>query len=171
MARLEDEFRNIIISHASPVETETLTELMSSNHLTPRTSTSISEFPGNEDYSSRDVCFKKLRVEKLSTSYFQRMEWEALNTKIGTWMCATKMCVRVLFAREKRLFEHIFEGLGTATNDACFMETVKAESFRVQAMEILSRLAEAARGMINEFENAILREASKFPFPGGTIDP
>ncbi|CAI9293747.1 unnamed protein product [Lactuca saligna] len=137
--------------------------------------------------------------------YFQRMEWEALNTKIGTRMCATKMCVRVLFAREKRLFEHIFEGLGTATNDACFMETVKglavqlfnfveaitisrcapeklfkildlhdtfydllpdintvfdgksAESIRVQVMEILSRLAEAARGMINEFENAVVR--------------
>ncbi|CAI9280913.1 unnamed protein product [Lactuca saligna] len=293
MARLEDEFRNILISHASPVETETLTESMSSVHLTPRTSTSISEFPGNDDYSSRgeedsvsrdgssslergessntissyrsmssireidlipadivcdlrsiaermiaagyfrecvqvygsvrksavDACFKKLGVEKLSIGDIQRMEWEALNAKIGKWMRAAKMCVRVLFASEKRLCEQIFEGLGTAADDACFMETVKgpavqlfnfaeaisisrrapeklfkildlhdtlfdllpdidavfdgksAESIRVQATEILSRLAEAARGMLTEFENAVLREPSKVPVPGGTIHP
>ncbi|KAI3521343.1 hypothetical protein L1887_10806 [Cichorium endivia] len=294
MARLEDEFRNILISHASPIETETLTESMSSTHLTPRNSTSLSEFPGNDDYSSRgdedaisrdgssnlsdrgessntissyrsmssireidlipsdivcdlrsiaermiaagyfrecvqvygsvrksavDACFKKLGVEKLSIGDIQRMEWETLNAKIGKWIRAAKMCIRVLFASEKRLCEQIFEGLGTAADEACFMETVKApavqlfnfaeaisisrrapeklfkildlhdtlfdllpdidavfdgksaESIRIQATEILSRLAEAARGMLNEFENAVLREPSKVPVPGGTIHP
>ncbi|KAI3759797.1 hypothetical protein L6452_07860 [Arctium lappa] len=296
MARLEDEFRNILISHATPIETETLTESISSTHLTHRTSTSIGEFPGNEDYSSRgesdgdaisregssslsergessrtitsyrsmssireldlmpldsicdlrciaermiasgyfkecvqvyggvrksavDASFKKLGVEKQTIGEIQRLEWEPLNAKIGKWIRAAKMCVRVLFASEKRLCEQIFEGLGTAVEEACFMEAVKApaiqlfnfaeaisisrrapeklfkildlhdtlfdllpdidavfegksaESFRLQAAEILSRLAEAARGMLNEFENAVLREPSRVPVPGGTIHP
>ncbi|KVI05860.1 exocyst complex component EXO70A1 [Cynara cardunculus var. scolymus] len=294
MARLEDEFRNILISHATPIETDTLTDSISSTHLTHRTSTSIGEFPGNGDYSSRgeedaisregssslsdrgessrtissyrsmssireldlmpsdsicdlrsiaermiaagylkecvqvyggvrksalDASFKKLGIEKLTIREIQRLEWEALNAKIGKWIRAAKMCIRVLFASEKRLCEQIFEGLGSAADDACFMETVKApanqlfnfaegisisrrapeklfkildlhdtlfdllpdidavfdgksaESFRQQAAEILSRLAEAARGMLNEFENAVLREPSRVPVPGGTIHP
>lgn len=294
MARLEDEFRNILISHATPIETESLTESISSNHLTPRNSGSFSEFPESDDFSNRgeddggsrngsssflergessttiasyrsmssireidlipsdsiydlrciaermiaagyfrecvqvygsvrksavDASFKKLGVEKLSIGDIQRLEWEALNAKIGKWIRAAKVCIRVLFASEKRLCQQIFEDLGTAADDACFMETVKgpaiqlfnfaeaisisrrspeklfkildlhdavldllpdidavfysksAESIRVQATEILSRLAEAARGMLSEFENAVLREPSRVPVPGGTIHP
>ncbi|CAI9267612.1 unnamed protein product [Lactuca saligna] len=54
--------------------------------------------------------------------------------------------------------------------DAVFFSK-SAESIRVQATEILSRLAEAARGMLSEFENAVLREPSRVPVPGGTIHP
>ncbi|KAL9235507.1 hypothetical protein vseg_010259 [Gypsophila vaccaria] len=50
-------------------------------------------------------------------------------------------------------------------------ESKAAESIRVQAAEILSRLAEAARGILSEFENAVLREPSRVPVPGGTIHP
>uniref|UniRef100_A0A7C9DN67 Exocyst subunit Exo70 family protein n=1 Tax=Opuntia streptacantha TaxID=393608 RepID=A0A7C9DN67_OPUST len=50
-------------------------------------------------------------------------------------------------------------------------ESKQAESIRVQAAEVLSRLAEAARGILSEFENAVLREPSKVPIPGGTIHP
>lgn len=46
-----------------------------------------------------------------------------------------------------------------------------SESIRVQASEILSRLAEAARGILSEFENAVQREPSRVPVPGGTIHP
>lgn len=46
-----------------------------------------------------------------------------------------------------------------------------AETVRVQAAEILSRLGEAARGILSEFENAVLREPSQVPVPGGTIHP
>ncbi|KAL8249990.1 hypothetical protein R6Q59_033683 [Mikania micrantha] len=294
MARLEDEFRNILISHATPIETESLTESISSAQVTPRTSASFTEFSGGIDYSTRgeddavsrdgssslseagensrtissfrsmssireidlmppdsicdlrsiaermisagyfrecvqvygsvrksavDASFKKLGVEKLSIGDIQRLEWEALNAKIGKWIRAAKMCIRVLFASEKRLCEQIFQGLGSAADEAFFMETVKgpavqlfnfaeaisisrrapeklfkildlhdtlldllpdidavfegqsAESVRVQATEIISRLAEAARGMLNEFENAVLREPSRVPVPGGTIHP
>ncbi|XP_017697330.2 exocyst complex component EXO70B1-like [Phoenix dactylifera] len=45
------------------------------------------------------------------------------------------------------------------------------ESIYTQAAEILSRLAEAVRGILSELENAVLRDPSKIPVPGGTIHP
>ncbi|XP_076887039.1 exocyst complex component EXO70A1-like [Bidens hawaiensis] len=329
MARLEDEFRNILITNSTPIETESIHESNSVSltpRTTPRTSSCRSESPeknkeinnpnsSNNNTSSNetiniarissasltdrnersvtfasirsmnsireqdllppdcvndlrtiaermiaagyhrecvqvygsvrkyvvDGTFKKLGVEKLSIGDIQRLEWEALNAKIGRWIRAAKVCIRVLFASEKKLCKQIFEDLVTdltyltdhgsgsvksvksvkcpEVDDLCFMETVKspanqlfnfaeaisisrrspeklfkildlydslqdllpdiddvfdsklAESVRVQAPEILSRLAEAARGMISEFENAVLREPSRVPVPGGTIHP
>ncbi|CDY61474.1 BnaC03g78240D [Brassica napus] len=46
-----------------------------------------------------------------------------------------------------------------------------SETILAQATEIQSRLAEAARGTLVEFENAIFREPSVVPVPGGTIHP
>ncbi|CAJ2663355.1 exocyst complex component EXO70A1 [Trifolium pratense] len=174
---------------------------------------------GSVRKSAVDSSFKKLGVEKLSIGDVQRLDWEQLETKIRRWIRAAKVCVRTLFASEKRLCEQIFDGIGTSIDDACFMETVKgpaiqlfnfaeaisisrrspeklfkildlhdalmdlipdidavfdsksSESIRVQAAEILSRLAEAARGILSEFENAVLKEPSKVPVPGGTIHP
>ncbi|OVA08321.1 Exocyst complex protein Exo70 [Macleaya cordata] len=54
--------------------------------------------------------------------------------------------------------------------DAVF-ESDSSESIRVQAGEILVRLAEASRGILSEFENLVQREPSKIPVPGGTIHP
>ncbi|XP_076885735.1 exocyst complex component EXO70A1-like [Bidens hawaiensis] len=288
MARLEDEFRNILIANSTPIETETGFEPVLTPRTTPRSSSfNKSESPESEESISRissasftdrnersvtfascrsmnsireqdllpperildlrsiaqrmiaagyfrecvqvygsvrksvvDGSFKKLGVEKLSIGDIQRLEWEAMNAKIGRWTRAAKVCIRVLFASEKKLCKQIFEDLGTlAADDACFIETVKspanqlfnfveaisisrrspeklfkildlhdsllellpdiddvfdskpAESIRIQAPEILSRLAEAVRGMLSEFENAVLREPSKVPVAGGTIHP
>ncbi|KAI3473466.1 hypothetical protein Pfo_031593 [Paulownia fortunei] len=280
MARLEDEFRNILLSHTSPIEAETLTESTQSDFTSQefelkeeiaessfdkqfehqesnisttsscyKSTSSIREvdlIPSDAVYDLRciaermiaagylreciqvyasvrksavDASLKMLNVEKLSIGDIQRLEWETLETKIRRWIRAAKICVRVLFASERRLCEQIFECLGNSADDACFMETIKgpaiqlfnfaeaisisrrspeklfkildlhdalsdllpdietvfesksSESFRVQAVEILSRLAEAARGILSEFENAVLREPSKVPVPGGTIHP
>ncbi|OIW20116.1 hypothetical protein TanjilG_01889 [Lupinus angustifolius] len=291
MARLEDEFRNILISHTIPIEADSLTEQdleqQPSSSSSPihreaiddesnyvhdegnklfrfnsegtcsnvsvnssyRSTSSIREIdliPSEAVYDLRciaermissgylreciqvygsvrksavDLSFRKLGIEKLSIGDVQRLEWEQLETKIRRWIRAAKVCVRTLFASEKRLCEQIFDGIGTCIDDACFMETVKgpaiqlfnfaeaisisrrspeklfkildlhdalmnlmpdidfvfdsksSDSIRVQAAEILSRLAEAARGILSEFENAVLREPSKVPVPGGTIHP
>ncbi|KAK6153557.1 hypothetical protein DH2020_013196 [Rehmannia glutinosa] len=280
MARLEDEFRNILLAHTSPIEADSLTESTHSEfasqefelkeeavessfdkqfeHQESNTSTTSSCYkttssirevdliPTDAVYDLRciaermiaagylreciqvyasvrksavDASLKKLNVEKLSIGDIQRLEWETLETKIRRWIRAAKICVRVLFASERRLCEDIFEGLGNSADDACFMETIKgpaiqlfnfaeaisisrrspeklfkildlhdalsdllpdietvfesksSESIRVEAVEILSRLAEAARGILSEFENAVLREPSKVPVPGGTIHP
>ncbi|XWS18796.1 hypothetical protein CRYUN_Cryun32bG0075700 [Craigia yunnanensis] len=50
-------------------------------------------------------------------------------------------------------------------------DSKSSDSIRVQAADILSRLAEAVRGILSEFENAVLREPSRVPVPGGTIHP
>ncbi|KAI4355411.1 hypothetical protein L6164_004187 [Bauhinia variegata] len=290
MARLEDEFRNILIAHTNPIETDSLTdpsssvrsasvagvaeeeddadgeeeddaslrkgdELLrfdsgaSSATASYRSTNCIREIdllPSDSIYDLRsiaermissgylreciqvygsvrksavDASFRRLGIEKLSIGDVQRLEWEQLETKIRRWIRAAKVCIRTLFASEKKLCEQIFDGLGTAIDDACFMETVKgpaiqlfnfsdaisisrrspeklfkildlhdalmdlipdidtvfdsksSESIRIQAAEILSRLAEAARGILSEFENAVLREPSKVPVPGGTIHP
>ncbi|XP_021903004.1 exocyst complex component EXO70A1 [Carica papaya] len=294
MARLEDEFRNILLSHSTPIDAPSLLavttsdpsssfsstthnalsthgsgeldeeedgeegdllgsgEFGSSNSSTRssyRSTSSIREIDlipdeaildlrsiaqrmvssgylreciqvyGSVRKSSVDAGFRKLGIEKLSIGDIQRLEWEALESKIRRWIRAAKVCVRILFASEKKLCEQIFDGLGTAIDDACFMETVKgpaiqlfnfaeaisisrrspeklfkildlhdalmdllpdienvfdsksSDSIRVQAAEILSRLAEAARGILSEFENAVLREPSRVPVPGGTIHP
>ncbi|XP_066397412.1 exocyst complex component EXO70B1-like [Miscanthus floridulus] len=52
-----------------------------------------------------------------------------------------------------------------------FAASKAAESIYVQAAEIRSRLADAVRGILSEFENALLRDPSKTPVPGGTIHP
>lgn len=175
---------------------------------------------GSVRKSAVDSSFRRLGIEKLSIGDVQRLNWEALEQKIRRWIRAAKICVRVVFASEKLLCEHVFESVGAVNiHEACFMETVKgpaiqlfnfaeaisisrrspeklfkildlhdaliellpdiesvfdlksSDSIRVQAAEILSRLAEAARGILSEFENAVLREPSRVPVPGGTIHP
>ncbi|WCJ39378.1 exocyst subunit exo70 family protein D1 [Euphorbia peplus] len=288
MARLEDEFRNILLNHTTPVELDSLAAAADSVHSSGgggyeeedqdqdqlpvsaadeqdpirradstasnsstsyRSTSSIREIDlippeavsdlesiakrmisagylreciqvyGSVRKSAVDANFKRLGIEKLSIGDIQRLEWDALETKIRRWIRAAKVCIRILFASEKRLCEQIFDEIGSSVDDACFMETVKgpaiqlfnfaeaisisrrspekmfkildlhdalmdlmpdielvfesksAESIRVQAAEILSRLAEAARGILSEFENAVLREPSLVPVPGGTIHP
>ncbi|XP_020573996.1 exocyst complex component EXO70B1-like [Phalaenopsis equestris] len=45
------------------------------------------------------------------------------------------------------------------------------ESLNTQVSDIITRLADAVRGILSEFESAVLREPSKIPVPGGTIHP
>ncbi|XP_047325710.1 exocyst complex component EXO70A1-like [Impatiens glandulifera] len=286
MARLEDEFRSILIAHTAPIEDDFLSDPNPSIRSTLRSDSTCSDLQedevpeeestlikesdelrrgesslscqstlsireidlipseaisdlrsiaermiaagyvreciqvyGSVRKSAVDASFRKLGIEKLSIGDIQRLQWEELETKIRRWIKAAKVCIRILFASEKKLCEQIFEGLGSATDDACFMETVKgpalqlfnfaeaisisrrspeklfkildlhdalsdllpdvgevfpsksSESIRIQAEEIQSRLAEAARGILSEFENAVLREPSRTPVPGGTIHP
>ncbi|CAH8255606.1 unnamed protein product [Arabidopsis lyrata] len=171
---------------------------------------------GNVRKSAMEMIFKQLGIVKLGIGDVQRLDWEAVEVKIRRWIRAAKVCVRVVFASEKRLCEQIFEG---TMEETCFMEIVKgsalelfnfpeaisisrrspeklfkildlhdaltdllpdmeeifdsssSESILVQATEIQSRLAEAARGILTEFENAVFREPSVVPVPGGTIHP
>ncbi|XP_042399562.1 exocyst complex component EXO70B1-like isoform X2 [Zingiber officinale] len=288
MARLEDEFRNLLLSRATEIEVEALVDLssLSMNSASAEEIGDLSDVEGSvnashegESFSSDsvggsstirrssirsmksiremdllpadavddlrsiaermidagygrecvqvyagsrkaaiDVCFRHLGVEKLSIGEVQRLEWDALEAKIRRWIRAARICVRIVFASERRLCERIFDGLGIA-DDAPFTETVKgaaiqlfgfaeaisigrrspeklfkiidlhdtisdllpdvglvfqsksAESIYTQAAEILSRLAEAIRGILSEFENAVLRDPPKTPVPGGTIHP
>uniref|UniRef100_A0A1J3FI67 Exocyst subunit Exo70 family protein n=1 Tax=Noccaea caerulescens TaxID=107243 RepID=A0A1J3FI67_NOCCA len=174
---------------------------------------------GNVRKSAMETIFKQLGIVKMSIGDVQRLEWEVVEGKIRRWIRAAKVCIRIVFSSEKRLCEQLFDGISTAMDETCFMETVKSSalrlftfpeaisisrrspeklfkildlhdaltdmlpdieaifdsdssnSIRVQAAEIQSRLAEAARGILTEFENAVLREPSVVPITGGTIHP
>ncbi|KAL8233165.1 hypothetical protein R6Q57_002943 [Mikania cordata] len=126
--------------------------------------------------SAVDASFKKLGVEILSIGDIESLVWEALAAKIGKWIRSVKPCVKVLFASEKTLCQLIFQDLGTDADEVCFMETVKAPaiqlfSFAEDVTEIVTRLVEAARGMLLELKNVVLHEPSKVPVPGGTVHP
>ncbi|XP_068660921.1 exocyst complex component EXO70A1-like [Aristolochia californica] len=287
-ARLEDEFRNILITHSNPPAIDSLFSRNSSSLSSIRTASSkdsddedygeydprdqvedgqeqeqdrsyrstnsisvqeIDLIPSEAIYDLRNIAermvaagclreciqvygsvrksvvdssLRQLGVEKLSIGDVQRLGWDALESKIRKWIRVAKICVRILFASEKRLCERIFEDLAPPdleADDTCFMETVKgaaiqvfnfaeaisisrrspeklfkildlhdtvsdllpdiasvfrsksSESVRTQAEDILTRLAEAARGILSEFENAVQREPSKIPVPGGTLHP
>ncbi|GJN33889.1 hypothetical protein PR202_gb22518 [Eleusine coracana subsp. coracana] len=50
-------------------------------------------------------------------------------------------------------------------------ESIDDESIRAQAAGATSCLADAARGILSEFEGAVLRDPSRVPVPGGTVHP
>ncbi|KAG0469897.1 hypothetical protein HPP92_016597 [Vanilla planifolia] len=172
---------------------------------------------GSVRKSAVELCFRRLGIERLSIGDVQRLEWDALESKIRRWIRAARACVRIIFASERRLCDLIFEGL--VGDDAPFAETVKGaavqllsfaeaisigrrspeklfkildlhdalmdllpdisaifqsralESIPTQVKDIIARLAEAVRGILSEFENAVLREPSQIAVRGGTIHP
>ncbi|KAK4427411.1 Exocyst complex component EXO70B1 [Sesamum alatum] len=70
---------------------------------------------------------KRLRFEELSKGCStRRCEWDMLKVKMELWIQVSKICVKILFQREKKLCEQIFEGLGdNAVKDECFVGTVQ----------------------------------------------
>lgn len=72
---------------------------------------------------------RKLGVEKLSKEDVQRMQWEALEAKIGNWIHFMRIAVKLLFAGEKKVCDQIFEGIDSL-RDQCFAD-VTANSVSV----------------------------------------
>ncbi|KAI3763334.1 hypothetical protein L1987_53788 [Smallanthus sonchifolius] len=52
---------------------------------------------------------KSSALRNLTSAIFRGWKWEALNAKIGRWIRAAKVCIRVLFASEKNLCKQIFK--------------------------------------------------------------
>ncbi|KAG6424834.1 hypothetical protein SASPL_115254 [Salvia splendens] len=76
--------------------------------------------------SALDESFKILGIENSSAKIIQHLEWRVQQQKIRLWIRNAEICVRVLFAEERRLAEQIFKGLGNSGfDDACFVETVR----------------------------------------------
>ncbi|XXG65111.1 hypothetical protein AAC387_Pa05g2898 [Persea americana] len=64
---------------------------------------------------------RKLGVEKLSKEDVQKMQWEVLEAKIGSWIHFMRIAVKLLFTAERRVCDQIFEGIETL-KDPCFAE-------------------------------------------------
>ncbi|GLJ06000.1 hypothetical protein SUGI_0030180 [Cryptomeria japonica] len=63
----------------------------------------------------------------------QKIDWQLLDDKIRKWICAAKISIRTLFAREKKLCAYVFEGFDDKTRDYCFAEIVKEPTDRLLA--------------------------------------
>ncbi|XP_022925541.1 exocyst complex component EXO70A1-like [Cucurbita moschata] len=64
---------------------------------------------------------RKLGVERLSKDDVQKMQWEALEAKIGNWIHYMRIAVKLLFAGERKICDQIFEG-ADALQDQCFAD-------------------------------------------------
>ena len=191
MARLEDEFRNILETRVNAVEIESLSADLSFTSLTSadfsedsaeveegeeisdgeliRRSNSSNPYGNSikeinllpdqaiEDLRSiakrlveaghfkeifhvhrslrksaldRNLC--SLGVENISIGDVQKLDWETLETKIRQWIRATKVCIRVIFPSERRLWDLIFETiLPLEEHETHFLEIVKSAILRL----------------------------------------
>nr|XP_009381616.2 PREDICTED: exocyst complex component EXO70B1-like [Musa acuminata subsp. malaccensis] len=75
-----------------------------------------------------ELCLTRLGVDRLEIGDVQRLEWEVLEANIRRWIRAARVCVRVVFASERRLCELVFDGL---TDDAPFTEAVKSAALQL----------------------------------------
>ncbi|CAH9118731.1 unnamed protein product [Cuscuta epithymum] len=175
MARLEDEFMNLLVNNRLPFEPEHMSFRSTEEDIVDGSSTisfgdeSVDDGPqrdsmsrSSEDYiielvhpdvlpdlkcianlmfdsnygrecsqafinvrkDALDDCLFILEVEKLSIEDVQKMEWNALNSKMRRWVRAFKIFVRIYLASEKWLGDQIFSELGSVSS-VCFAESSK----------------------------------------------
>ncbi|KAG6690446.1 hypothetical protein I3842_10G016800 [Carya illinoinensis] len=72
---------------------------------------------------------RKLGVERLTKDDVQKMQWEALEAKIGNWIHYMRIAVKLLFTGEKKVCDQIFDGMDSL-RDQCFAD-VTANSVSV----------------------------------------
>ncbi|KAH7843072.1 hypothetical protein Vadar_012357 [Vaccinium darrowii] len=74
--------------------------------------------------SCMDASLLLLGIESNVDGDVQWMEWENLEPKIGWWMRAARVSIRIVFASEKKLCQQIFP-FPILVDDFFFLETVK----------------------------------------------
>ncbi|RLN34901.1 exocyst complex component EXO70B1 [Panicum miliaceum] len=132
--------------------------------------------------SERRLCFNIFRDLPLCDSAAAATATAAVATHDAPFAEAVKGAALQLFGFAeaisigRRSPEKLFKiiDLHDALSDMLpdiFAASKAAKSIYVQAAEIRSPLADAVRGILSEFENAVLRDPSKTPVPGGTIHP
>ncbi|TVU26790.1 hypothetical protein EJB05_29368 [Eragrostis curvula] len=71
--------------------------------------------------SALELSLRKLGVEKLSKDDVQKMQWEALEAKIGNWIHFMRIAVKLLLAGERQICDQIFDGVNF-NKGQCFAE-------------------------------------------------
>jgi exocyst complex protein 7 len=75
-----------------------------------------------------DTHFRRLMVDNSAAgeSSNTQLTYEELKKKIDDWIKAARICITHIFRHEKRVYDQIFQGIGTAdTYEAGFIATVK----------------------------------------------
>lgn len=82
---------------------------------------------------------RKLGVERLGKDDVQKMQWEVLEAKIGNWIHYMRIAVKLLFAGEKKICDHILDGVDPL-RDQCFAEvTVSSVSVLLSFGEAIAK--------------------------------
>lgn len=71
-----------------------------------------------------DEKFRCFDLAKCSIDDIRNMEWELLDPKIKSWNRAVRLCFKILFVKEKLLYEQIFGGLRSFAYDEGFLGIV-----------------------------------------------
>ncbi|KAL9263210.1 Exocyst complex component EXO70A1-like protein [Drosera capensis] len=171
IGKLEDEFKNVLLSHSKPVEPDRLLECLpsslrpsaSASDTASKSSTNSNEQNKNAENAvytpltlipphvvpllhnlasqmvqagmhqlvlriyrdtrsaALETSLRKLGVEKLSKDDVQKMQWDALETKIGSWIHHIRIAVKLLFAGEKKLCDQVLKDSETIRT-LCFAE-------------------------------------------------
>ncbi|KAH0433072.1 hypothetical protein IEQ34_027087 [Dendrobium chrysotoxum] len=128
--------------------------------------------------------FSHFGIKRLSICDVQRLEWDTLESNIRRWIYTISPFVESVKSAAIQLLsfikaisighrssEKLFKVLGLhgALTDllhdiAIIFQSKALESINTHVVEIIDRLAKAAREILSEFESAILREPSKFLF-------
>lgn len=66
----------------------------------------------------------RLGVEKITPSQVQKLQWEAMDAKIKSWLDAMKVAMRILFYGERMLCDHVFAA-SDSIRESCFKEITK----------------------------------------------
>uniref|UniRef100_A0A803M4L4 Exocyst subunit Exo70 family protein n=1 Tax=Chenopodium quinoa TaxID=63459 RepID=A0A803M4L4_CHEQI len=163
ISKLEDEFKQILMSNSKPVEPDCLFDCLP-NTLRPNSTSASGEQTNksteNAGYKSLDlipprvlpllhelanqmiqagyqqqilsiyretrssvmeITFRKLGVERLTKEDVQKMQWEALEAKIGNWIHFMRIAVKLLFSGEKKVCDEIFKAI-ESIRILCFAE-------------------------------------------------
>ncbi|RWW48423.1 hypothetical protein BHE74_00045516 [Ensete ventricosum] len=76
---------------------------------------------GAQEFTALESSLQKLGVDELTKDDVQKMEWDALETKIQDWVHLMQIAVNLLFAEERKICDQIFYGVAFNT-DLCFAE-------------------------------------------------
>nr|XP_010937792.1 exocyst complex component EXO70H1-like [Elaeis guineensis] len=89
-----------------------------------------------------DECLYRLGFEKLRPSQIQKLDWESLDSKIRTWLGASRVAVKTLFSGERILLDHVFSG-SDSIREACFADI--ARDAAVQFLSFPELMAKSKR--------------------------
>ncbi|RRT62219.1 hypothetical protein B296_00040090 [Ensete ventricosum] len=76
---------------------------------------------GAQEFTALESSLQKLGVDELTKDDVQKMEWDALETKIQDWVRLMQITVNLLFAEERKICDQIFYGVAF-NSDLCFAE-------------------------------------------------
>lgn len=71
--------------------------------------------------SVMEITFRKLGVKRLTKEDVHKMQWEALEAKIGNWIHYMRIAVKLLFSGEKKVCDEIFKAI-ESIRVLCFAE-------------------------------------------------